>query len=86
MGFNLGLHDLIVHQFCRLVGHGGSILTETASRSYVIRISKGQLVHSTEETVKPNPLSDLDRLRLQGIISEEEYQRKKMELESRKNR
>jgi len=57
---------------------------DSATRSFVVREIKGQLVKATgsaeAQAVKPTPLADLDRLFEQGIITKEELERKKKEL------
>ena len=50
---------------------------DTASKAYVVRESKGQLVKA--EAHPPTPLDDLERLKSQGIITAEEYERKRKE-------
>jgi uncharacterized RDD family membrane protein YckC len=57
---------------------------DAASGSYVVREIKGQLKRA-EASVLPTemagtPFAELDRLRRQGLISEQEYQRKRNEL------
>ena len=59
---------------------------DKAAKSFVVREIKGQLKRATDgspslgATQKPTPLADLERLREQGIISVEEYERKKKEI------
>jgi len=59
---------------------------DAASRSYAVREIKGQLssAPSPGATIAsapaPTPFADLEALRTDGIISEEEYQRKRKEL------
>lgn len=53
---------------------------DIASRCFVVREFKGQLVKATEQTAKPTPLADLERLRTQGIISVEEFEKKKKDI------
>jgi uncharacterized RDD family membrane protein YckC len=57
---------------------------DSATRSFVVREIKGQLVKSTASASvspgKPTPLADLERLYEQGIISKEELERKKKEI------
>ena len=59
---------------------------DAASRSYTVREIKGQLSSAptpgvTSATIRPaTPFADLEALRADGIISEEEYQRKRKEL------
>ena len=56
---------------------------DTASRSFVVREVKGQLVKASATTPdKPTPLADLERLYEQGIITKEELERKKKEISS----
>jgi uncharacterized RDD family membrane protein YckC len=57
---------------------------EKATRSFVVREIKGQLkkseIPTDIQTGKPTPLAAIDRLYQQGIITEEEYERKKEEI------
>ncbi len=57
---------------------------DSATRSFVVREIKGQLVKATASTSvslgKPAPLADLERLYEQGIITKEEVERKKKEI------
>ncbi len=57
---------------------------ESATRSFVVREIKGQLVKATGsvdvQTGRPTPLADLERLYEQGIITREELERKKKEI------
>ena len=54
---------------------------DNATHSFVVRELKGELVKPTEQSAKPTPFADLERLRTQGMISEEEFERKKRETE-----
>jgi len=55
-------------------------------KGFVVREVKGVLVPAGEQpaaagsAARPSPLSDLERMRAQGMISQEEYERKKREL------
>jgi len=59
---------------------------DLAGKSFVVREVRGQLVKASAGTStlwtaqKPTPLVDLERLRSQGIISKEEYDRKRKEI------
>jgi hypothetical protein len=57
---------------------------DSATRSFVVREIKGQLVKATASASvspgKPTPLADLERLYEQGIITKEELERKKKEI------
>lgn len=57
---------------------------DSATRSFVVREIKGQLVKASgsapAQPGKPSPLADLERLFDQGIITKEELDRKKKEL------
>jgi len=57
---------------------------DSASRSFVVREVKGQLVRAAEpvetKNGKPTPLGDLERLYQQGIITKDELERKKKEI------
>lgn len=60
-------------------------LHETMSKSFVARESKGQLkqvetVLGTQGQALVGPAADLEKLRAQGFISDEEYQKKHKEL------
>jgi uncharacterized RDD family membrane protein YckC len=55
---------------------------DSAASSFVVRETKGQLVSAASiNPLKPTPLADLDRLYEQGMISKEEWERKKEQLE-----
>jgi uncharacterized RDD family membrane protein YckC len=57
---------------------------DSVSRSFVVLESKGELkkaaVTGTPGIALVGPAADLERLRSQGLISEEEYQRKRKEI------
>jgi uncharacterized RDD family membrane protein YckC len=56
-------------------------LHDTMCKCYVVKESQGQLVKAVPGA-RPlvGPLADLERIHSQGLISEEEYERKKKEL------
>ena len=54
---------------------------DTATKSFVVREIKGQLVKATDQTTRPTPFADLERLREQGMITDEEYERKIKEIQ-----
>jgi uncharacterized RDD family membrane protein YckC len=67
---------------------------DSVTHSFVVRETKGVLVRttpvspgitspSTINPPRPSPLSDLDRLLEQGMISKEEWERKKREMEGK---
>ncbi len=56
---------------------------DRASKSFVVRLYKGQpWPHEADAPsgALATPLADLERLRAQGMISQEEYERKRKEL------
>ncbi len=68
----------------RALGKYERLPHDALARSYVVRVRKGAFVpvHVAPMVPAESPAAELDRLRSQGMISEQEYERKKNELGS----
>lgn len=69
--------------FIRGLGRYERFPQDRAAKGFVVRLYKGEprrLAPGTPSPILATPLADLERLRAQGMISQEEYERKRKEL------